>query len=85
MQNVPRNDGSIKKTFLQGFINLRDTITFLLVIFPGPHHSWEATSEGSRVWVLWNSGQDFALYLAIEREYFREHVHPHGMPPSLLG
>lgn len=65
-RNVPGNDGSIKKTFLWSFIKLGDTTTFLPVIFPGPHKSYETTSKGNRVWALWNSGPDFALSLAIE-------------------
>lgn len=46
-RNVPGNDDSIKKTFLQGFINLGDTTTFL-VMFPGPHKHCETTSKGQQ-------------------------------------
>lgn len=84
-RNVPGNDGSIKKTFLQGFINLGDTTTFLAVIFPGPHKSCESTSKGNRVSALWNSGLESALSQAMEREHFRGNVPRDRMPPSLRG
>lgn len=65
-----------EKTSFQGVINQRDTTSFSPCHIPWPHQTYETMSEGNQESLgTLDSGQDFSLSPAIERDDFRGH-HP---------